>query len=198
MVGEVASARPLLLISNHISYLDVFILGTKTPALFTPKSEIASWLIIGGICRLLDSVFIERKAGKTKDTSIKIKEVLQAGEVISIFAEGTTGNGKHLLPFKSSLFSIAEEKIGGKEVWVQPAIIRYTHIAALPIDSGQLPKIAWYGDMVLAPHLWELLQLGKIDVTITLLPPVTCTQIGNRKQLATYCEEAALEVLGNC
>jgi len=194
-IGEIATARPLLLVSNHLSYLDVLILGATTPAHFTPKSEVAKWPVIGWICKLLDSVFIERKSDKIKDTGAKMKEALAAGKVISLFAEGTTGDGRHLLPFKSSLFSIAEEKLGDAEILVQPAIIKYTHIGRLPIESTQWAKIAWYGDMSLAPHLWELLQLGKIDVSVTFLPTATFAQFGDRKKLANYCKEQAEEVL---
>lgn len=194
-IGEIANERPLLLVSNHLSYLDVLILGAATPAHFTPKSEVKSWFVIGWICKLLDSVFIERKSDKIKDAGAKMKEALAAGEVVSLFAEGTTGDGRHLLPFKSSLFSIAEEKLGDAEILVQPAIIKYTHIGKLPIESTQWAKIAWYGDMSLAPHLWEFLQLGKIDVSVTILPPVTLAQLGDRKKLANYCKEKAEEVL---
>jgi len=193
--GKIANSRPLLLVSNHLSYLDVLVLGAKTPAHFTPKSEVASWPVIGAICRLLNAVFIERKIGKVRDAGTKIKDTLAAGEIISLFAEGTTGNGRHLLPFKSSLFSIAEEKIGDKEVWIQPAIICYKRIGGLPIASAQWPQIAWYGDMELAPHLWQLLQLGKIEVELVLLPAVTSAQIGDRKQLANYCKKSAEGVL---
>lgn len=197
--GEVAKQRPLLLVSNHISYLDIMILGAKTPAHFIPKSEMAKWPVISTICRLLDCIFIERTPGKIKESRGKIHDALAKGEVLSLFPEGTTGDGRHLLPFKSSLFSIAEDRInteeGGQELFIQPAIISYTSIGALPIDSTQWPDIAWYGDMVLVPHVWKLLQLGRINAKITFLPEVTLSQFGSRKELAMYCHNAAQKVL---
>ncbi len=193
--GEIISIRPLLLASNHISYLDIMVLGAKTSALFTPKSDMGEWPVISSICKLLNSIFIERSNNKIREVQVKIHEALVAGEVISLFPEGTTGNGRHVLPFKSSLFSIAEEKINGRELFIQPAIISYTSIGALPIDSTQWPLIAWYGDMVLIPHLWKLLQLGRIDAKLTLLPPVTLSQFGNRKQLASYLHGETVAVL---
>lgn len=193
--GKIASERPLLLVSNHISYLDIMILGAKTPAIFTPKSDMAGWPVISTICRLLNCIFIERSSDKIRESQVKIHEMFVAGEVVSLFPEGTTGNGRHVLPFKSSLFSIAEEKISGRELFVQPAIIGYTGIGALPIDSTQWPAIAWYGDMLLVPHLWKLLQLGRIDARLTFLPAVTLSQFGNRKLLAAHCRDSAVEVL---
>jgi|CXWL01.1.fsa_nt_gi 1-acyl-sn-glycerol-3-phosphate acyltransferase len=198
--GEIAEIRPLLLVSNHISYLDIMILGAKTPALFTPKSDVEKWPVISTICRLLGCVFINRTNVKIKEARAKMYDALAASEIISLFPEGTTGNGRHLLPFKSSLFSIAEEKINmadgeEHELFIQPAIISYTGIGALPIDSTQWPALAWYGDMVLVPHLWQLLKLGRVDVKLTFLPAVTLSQFGDRKQLATYCHDVTVEVL---
>ncbi len=193
--GELASVRPLLMVSNHISYLDIMILGAKTPAIFTPKSDMSGWPVISNICRLLNCIFIERSSDKIREAQVKIHETLANDGVVSLFPEGTTGNGRHVLPFKSSLFSIAEEKIAGKELFIQPAIISYKAIGSLPIDSTQWPMVAWYGDMFLAPHLWKLLQLGKIDAKLTLLPAVTLSQFGNRKLLAAHCHDAAVEVL---
>ena len=110
-IGSIADSRPLLLVSNHISYLDIFVLGAATNARFTPKSEVGKWPVIGSICRLLGAVFIERKNSKIGNAGSAIKQELAKGEIISLFAEGTTGNGVATLPFKSSLFQIAEEKI---------------------------------------------------------------------------------------
>lgn len=193
--GVLATARPLMLVSNHISYLDILILGTKTPVRFTPKSDMAKWPVISTICRLINCVFINRSNDKIKESRQKIHEALAAGEILSLFPEGTTGDGRHIMPFKSSLFSIAEEKIDGQELFIQPAIISYTSIGCLPIDSTQWPAIAWYGDMLLAPHAWQLLKLGRIDAKLTFLPAVTLSQFGCRKKLATYCCDAAVEVL---
>jgi 1-acyl-sn-glycerol-3-phosphate acyltransferase len=197
--GELAKGRPLLLVSNHISYLDVMILGAKTPVHFTPKMEMKKWPVISTICRTLDCIFIDRGVDKIKDSRAKIIAALGKDEVISLFPEGTTGDGRHLLPFRSSLFSIAEQKImtdeGECELIIQPAIISYTAIGALPIDSTQWPEIAWYGDMVLAPHVWQLLKLGRIDAKLTMLPPVTLSQFAGRKELAAYCYKETAQVL---
>ncbi len=198
--GQITSVRPLLLVSNHISYLDILILGWKTPAHFTPKNDMEKWPVIGTICRLIDCVFIDRNSDKVKEAGTKIYDALAKGAVISLFPEGTTGDGLHLLPFKSSLFSIAEKKInmdsGEHELFVQPAIISYKSLGALPIDSTQWPMIAWYGDMLLVNHVWQLLKLGRIDAKLTILPPVTISEFGDsRKKLAAYCHAEAVKVL---
>lgn len=193
--GELSLTRPLLLVSNHVSYLDVPILGSVFPFRFTPKKEIASWFGIAAICRVLGAVFVDRSPNKLQVSASSVGQALAAGEVVSLFPEATTGNGVHLLPFRSGFFSLAEQPIAGHELTVQPAAIIYKHIRKLPIDTGQWPAIAWYGDMVLVPHLWQLLKLGRIDVTLHFLAPATLKEHGNRKQLAAYCHDAIRDVL---
>lgn len=195
VVGEMAKERPLLLVSNHVSYLDIMVLGSKTPASFTPKGDMEKWPVIASACRLLGSVFIDRSIGKTQEMKEKLRDVLAKNSVISLFPEGTTGDGRHVLPFKSSLFSIAEEKFSDEELLIQPAVISYKSVGALPIDSTKWPLIAWYGDMNLLPHLWKLLQLGRIDAVFTFLPVVKLSQFADRKQLATHLREEIIETL---
>jgi 1-acyl-sn-glycerol-3-phosphate acyltransferase len=188
--GGLSTARPLLLVSNHVSYLDVIILGSVFPFRFTPKQEIAGWGGISGCCRVLGSIFVDRRAGKIQETMEKLRTALQSREVVSLFPESTTGNGIRTLSFKPGFFNLAEAPIAGVDLVVQPATLIYTHLSGLPIDSCQWPKLAWYGDMLLVPHVWELLKLGRIDVTLEFLPPASSREHGGRKGLAAHCHRA--------
>lgn len=187
--GSMDAARPLLVVTNHLSYLDIIILGSQGVR-FTPKGEIERWPLIGFICRLCDSVFIDRRPEQVQEMAQRIKASLAGGAVVAMFPEATTGNGLHLLPFKSGFFSLAEEGVDGRELAVQPAAIAYTRISRLPIDRTQWPELAWYGDMELAPHLLHLLTLGAINVELTYLPPLTITECGNRKHMAQAAHNA--------
>jgi 1-acyl-sn-glycerol-3-phosphate acyltransferase len=191
--GKLAKTRPLLLVSNHLSYLDMCLLGSSASIRFTPKSDIAKWPLIGSICRICDAIFIDRQPDKIKEMTGIVRAALGRGEVICVFPEGTTGNGIRVLPFKSGFFSLAEEKIDGQELTIQPAAITYKRIRRLPIDITQWPLIAWYGDMELFPHLWELFKLGPIDAELVFLPPIAASQYGDRKQLASHCHHVISE-----
>jgi len=193
--GQPSNLRPLLLVSNHVSYLDIMILGASAPVRFTPKEEIDNWFAIGRICRICDAVFIDRQPDKIGDMKQRLQASLAENNMVSLFPESTTGDGLHLQPFKSGFFSLAEDKIDGREVYVQPAAITYTRIRRLPIDTTQWPYVAWYGDMELVPHLWRLLRLGHIDAEITFLPPVTLSEHGDRKKLAAHCHQAIKEAI---
>jgi lyso-ornithine lipid O-acyltransferase len=185
--GELSSARPLMVVSNHLTYFDIPVLCSQAALRFTPKSEIRNWPVIGTICHITDAVFVDRRPEKVRDMRQGIRDALARGEVVSLFPEATTGNGIYVLPFKSGFFSLAEEPIDGKELTIQPVAFTYTRIQKLPIDSTQWPHIAWYGDMDLRPHIWNFLKMGPIDGELAFLPPVTIKQFGDRKQMAAHC-----------
>jgi 1-acyl-sn-glycerol-3-phosphate acyltransferase len=196
VVGEAAKERPLLLISNHLTYMDIPVLSSFIPTRFTPKSEIGKWPIISSACDVTGCVYVERKADKIKETAARFEAALKQGEVLSLFPESTTSDGLHVLPFKSSFFSLATQSINGRELAVQPAAMTYIRVGNLPVDSTQWPKIAWIGDALLGPHFWEFLQLGNTDVSLTFLPPVTISQFGgDRKALASYCHKVISEAI---
>ena len=193
--GKMASDRPLLLVSNHLSYTDVPILVSQSNIRFTPKSDIKSWPFLGWMCQVQGSVFVERKMTKVKEVGNNIKAALQSGEAVCLFPEATTGNGLHMLAFKSSFFSLADEDFGGHKLAVQPVAIAYTKIRNLPIATTQWPDIAWYGDMDLVPHLWNFLKIAPVSAHVTYLAPVFIDQFADRKALAAYCQKAIEETI---
>lgn len=188
--GTPSDKRPLLIVSNHISYLDIWLLGSRLTVRFTPKSEIASWPVIGHICRLCDAVFIDRRPGMVKTMNQALHKALQEGKVISLFPEATTGDGIHMQPFKPGAFSLADTPFDdGRHLVIQPVAMTYTRICNLPIDHSQWPDIAWYGDMELLPHLMNMLALGPLEAEMVFLPPVEVAGDQDRKTLALTCQQ---------
>lgn len=190
--GELSGQRPLLLVTNHLSYLDIPLLASCCDVRFTPKSEIARWPVLGGLCRAAQSVFIDRRVEKVAKMKSELKAALERGEAVCLFPEATTGSGLHLQPFKSGFFSLAGETFEHGELQVQPAAICYRTISGLPIDRSQWPVIAWYGDMELVPHLWQLLHVPSITAEVTFLPPITGM---GRKELALQCQGLISQVI---
>lgn len=189
MQGELSPKRPLMLVSNHCSYVDILLLGSCLPIAFTPKKEIARWPVIGFCSKLAGCVFVERTPKAIAATRTEIAKRLATGRVMCIFAEGTTNNGTDLKPFKSSLFSLAE----GTDIAIQPAALRYTHRDGAPLDAQGRARIAWYDDMSLLPHLWQLLRARRIDAQLQLLPALQ--QTGPRKALCSASEEVIRQAL---
>lgn len=193
-INRPAEARPVLYAANHVSYLDITVLGSLLDASFIAKTEIASWPLFGWLARLQRSVFIDRRTRSTAHQRDSIAARLASGEALILFPEGTSGDGNRLLPFKSALFSVADHAATGP-MTVQPVSIAYTRLDGMPLGRGLRPFFAWYGSMALAPHLWRMLGLGRLEVVVEFHPPTSPQECGSRKMLARYCEERIAEGL---
>ena len=181
---------PVLIVANHVSWLDIVVLGAIGELSFIAKHEVAGWPGFGTLARLQRTVFVNRERPKqAMRAKSEIEKRFDAGERIVLFAEGTSSDGNRILPFRTPLFAVAAY-CPDKErpVPVQPLSLAYTRLHGLPIDRALRPKFAWYGDMSMVPHIWAILCAGPIDVKIVLHEPVTLADFANRKELASYCE----------
>lgn len=185
--GAPIAARPVLFVSNHSSYLDIIVLGALLEGSFIAKTEVAGWALFGLLAKMQRTVFVDRRrpgtAGQQRD---ELKERLRAGDNLILFPEGTSSDGNRTLPFKSALFGAASP-VDGKDITVQPVSITATHLDGIPLGHNLRSLYAWYGDMTLEPHLWAVLQAGRIRVAVEFHPPVTLAQFANRKGLADHC-----------
>ncbi len=189
--GAICDRRPTLFVSNHLSYLDIAVLGALIDGSFIAKAEVARWPLFGTLARLQETIFVEREArGQVARQRSALLDRLAAGDNLILFPEGTSSDGTHILPFKSALFAAAAAPVGGDGVQVQPVSIAATALDGIPLGRSLRPLYAWYGDMDLAPHLWTLLKLGRLTVEVEFHPPVTLASLGSRKALADHCWQA--------
>jgi 1-acyl-sn-glycerol-3-phosphate acyltransferase len=189
--GALSTAPATLIVSNHISYFDVFVLGGIIPGYFVAKAEVSSWPFIGALNRIGRTVFIDRRRTAAAGARDELQERMDAGEILIMFPEATSHDGNRVRPFKSALFTVTEGTTqGGRPVTVQPVSIAYTRLNGVPMGIGWRSFFAWYGDMDLMPHVWYALKLGTLTAEVTFHPPVTIADFGNRKDLAAYCTQA--------
>lgn len=191
--GNVARERGVLLISNHVSWLDITVLSAVAPVSFVAKQEVASWPFVNWLAKLQRSVFIDRnRRSEVTDKASEIVSRLEAGDHIVLFAEGTSSDGNSVVPFKTPLFAAVRPSRGqplGADICAQTLALTYTKLHGIPLCRRGRPLIAWYGDMDLASHAWRLLGLGPLDAHIRIGPPVPLDDFADRKALARYAEE---------
>jgi 1-acyl-sn-glycerol-3-phosphate acyltransferase len=193
--GEISTVRPTLFVANHLSYVDIETMSAAVETSFIAKREVASWPLFGWLAKLQRTVFVDRRAAGVKGERDDVAARLERGGNLVLFAEGTSSDGNRLKPFKSALFSAAQNEANGRPVVVQPVTIAYTHLDEMPLGRAWRPLVSWYGDMDMLTHGWHLLGLGRLTATIQFHQPVTFAMFGSRKALAAHCESVIAQGL---
>jgi lyso-ornithine lipid O-acyltransferase len=183
-IGAPVEHRPALFVANHVSYTDIMILGSLIAGSPVAKAEVAGWPLFGWLARLQRAVFVDRRL---RNTTRQLAERFAQGDALILFAEGTTGDGNHVLPFKSALLGAARCGGDGAAVVVQPVSLAYTRLDGIPIGRFYRPYFAWYGAMELLPHMWKMIGLGTVEVVVEFHPPTTLDACASRKALTQYC-----------
>ncbi len=193
ITGEPSRLRPTLFVANHVSFLDIEILGSLLEASFISKADVARWPLFGWLAKLQRTVFVDRKVSSTHHQRSAIRDRLDEDDNLILFPEGTTGDGNRALPFKSALFSVADYAGPHGSLTVQPVSIAYVRLDGMPMGRVDRPFIAWYGDMEFVPHLWTMLGLGRIGVEVGFHPAVTLAGFASRNALAEHCYRIVAE-----
>jgi len=190
--GSLSTDRPLLLVSNHVSWKDILVLGSVADVVFIAKSEVRSWPVLGWLARLQRSVFVVRAERRKTGAQIsEVSERLLSGEVVVLFAEGTTSDGNRVMPFNSSLFGAASAALAhapeGK-VHIQPVSIAYVGIHGMAMGRYHRPVAGWPGDVALGPHLLRVIRNGALDVDVVFGDAITFDAATDRKKTARLVE----------
>ena len=143
-------------VANHVSWLDIIVIGASEPTRFVAKSEIQSWPIAGSLADACGTFYIRRGKGGSRPLLDKLVPHLQAGGCVTIFPEGTTTDGRSVLPFHARLFAAAIEA----ECVVQPVALRYGLSAS---GDNIAPFI---GDDDLVSHVLRMLKEPEIVVEV--------------------------------
>lgn len=180
------SRGPVLLVANHMSWLDIVVLSACRPTCFVGKSEIARWPFFGALARLQETLFVDRRRrlGAEEDAR-EIARRLASGHSVTLFAEGTSSDGCEVLPFRSALFAAAREAGAA----LQPVALAYVARNGERLDAQGRRDVAWWGDKALTPHLIEILALKSLDVRIDFGEPERPSPQESRKALALRFEQ---------
>jgi len=150
VVGDAPPCGPLLVVANHVSWLDILVLNAARPARFVSKSDVKRWPLLGGLVAGAGTLFIERESRRDAMRVVHhMAEALLAGDVVAVFPEGTTGNGQSLLPFHANLLQPAVST--GSPV--QPVGVAYRH----PVSGERSDAPVYVGDTTLVASIWRTL-----------------------------------------
>jgi 1-acyl-sn-glycerol-3-phosphate acyltransferase len=173
-----------LLVCNHLSYMDILVLASLAPSMFVAKREVKSWPVMGLLAQLGGTLFVDRQrrthVGETNDD---IHAALDDGALVVVFPEGTSSDGKTVLPFKSSLLEPATQQNHPLTV----ARLHYT------LANGKNDEaVAYWGDAVFFTHLLNLLSQNKVHATVRFAP--VSNRSSDRKELARQLHAAVMEL----
>lgn len=192
--GHRVVGKPVLIASNHMSWLDIVVLASVAPMVFVAKREVASWPLIGAAAKVQKVVFVDRmKRHQTPATVREIAQRLKEGHPVVLFAEGTSSDGNRVLPFRSALVGAVETACldaGLGEVTLQPMSICYTTFQGIPMGRTKRPIVAWYGDLDFFPHFAQFLAQGVVDVVVSFGAPMAAKADDDRKEVAHRLEYA--------
>ncbi len=178
--------KNFLIVSNHMSYLDILVMSSCIDAVFVTSVEVKNMILLGDLCEFGGSLFVERRNPKRiLDDAQMIGDVIDQGFNLVIYPEGTTTNGETVERFKSSLLSTA---IANKKA-VLPVCIKYKSINGEPFSEENRDLICWYGDMEFPTHYYGLRQIFQAEVELSFLEPIEITPESDRRTLARQAEE---------
>jgi lyso-ornithine lipid O-acyltransferase len=189
------SGKNYLLVSNHLSYLDILVTSAVKECLFVTSVDLGQTGFYGTVAELGGSVFVERRkpGGVARDIR-RVAQELKAGFDVLLYPEGTSSNGRELLPFKRGLFLSA----GQAQRDIIPVCIRYTEIDGASFDAENADLVCWHGEMNFLKHVARVLTLDSVKVEIIFheTVPFAATQNANQREqaaqmrgLASRCRE---------
>jgi len=189
MQGTPSSHRPLLVVANHTSWLDIVVISSFLPVVFVAQHEVASWPIFGWLAQLQRSIFVNRDRRQEVHATIRcIADALAADEVIGIFPEGTSTDGTDVFPFRSALIGAVGETLRKAEhlsaIFIQPVSVAYVG------PNRRLAIWAREDEIPFVPHLLQVISLQRIDVALAWGDPIPADISSDRKVLTKRLEEA--------
>ncbi len=191
VTGVAPGGAGTLFICNHISWLDIAVLGGALDTAFIAKADVRQWPLIGLLSRRSGTLFIEREERhRVHHQAERISQRLKAGHSMLLFPEGTTSDGIGVLPFRSSLFEAAQHAAR-----IQPIAIGYHRGDGSRLGDEHMRAVGWTGDEELLPNLRRVTGMH-IAAEIRLTPFFTPEPGATRKALADRCREAVVEAYG--
>jgi 1-acyl-sn-glycerol-3-phosphate acyltransferase len=192
--GALAASGRRLIVANHVSWLDIPVLGSLAPMSFLAKRQIGDHPVGRQLVAMQGAVYVDRERRRCiPEVNAGMVAAMRAGAPVVLFAEATTGDGNRLLRFRSSHFEAIRQAAisdAGDPAFVQPVYLHYSRLGGLPMGRFERPRIAWYGDMRFLPHFRRYASGGGVTCDVYCGAPIRVTPDMNRKTAARLTEAA--------
>jgi len=190
--GEVCASGARLIVANHVSWLDIPVLGSLAPMSFLAKKEVGEHPVGRELVAMQGVVYVDRERRRCiPEVNARMVETMRAGSPVVLFAEATTGDGNRLLRFRSSHFEAvraAAASSGGATI--QPVYLHYSRLAGLPLPRFLRARVAWYGDTTFLPHFVRFVRGAGVTCDVHWGESIRVTPDMDRKTAARRTEAA--------
>lgn len=185
--GEIEQGHVIYL-GNHLSYIDIPVLGSFLKATFISKDDVRKWPFFGLFAFIAETIFISRSRDAAQKCIDDIAAMLKRNRSLILFPEGTSTQGTSVYPFKSSLFEIFLDNKIKDDLVIQPFTLTILSTDGQSVeDTNDMDKYAWHGDMEFGSHLWQLALLSKAHIHVEFHAPRPAALYDNRKIFAQEC-----------
>lgn len=190
--GTPTAAPETVFIGNHVSYLDIPVLGSLIKGAFVAKKEVEDWPFFGLMGKMGQTFYISRNPAHAAREAKAFTERLDKGFPLILFPEGTSSDASKILPFKSSFFEI----FLNRTTTLQPFTISILSVNGQPAENQQIRDLyAWHGDMTLLPHLWSFAKGKGAVIKVKFEESMISSSYTNRKVLSNDCYDQVVKGL---
>lgn len=172
------------MVANHTSWLDIFVLNAAQPLYFVSKAEVAGWPGIGLLAKVTGTVFIKRDRSEAQAQLALFRTRFKQGHRLLFFPEGTSTDGRRVLPFKPTLFAAFLDDALRNDLSLQPVSVVYQAAA-----GADVRQYGWWGDMDFGSNLLQVLSQRHGSVTVVYHDPIRVADHPDRKRLAKLTED---------
>lgn len=174
-------SRHFLYVGNHMGFLDILVLASLRPTLFVTSKEMRETLVLGTLCEMGGCLFVERRSRMNILGEMdEIRQALKQGFSVSLYPEGTSSDGRQVLPFKKSLLGAS----AGTGVAIKAMVTNYRKVNGQPMSDQWRNHIFWYGELRVVPALFRLLSVKSIEVDLSFHDEVVISHQAERRQIA--------------
>lgn len=189
-INRPPKSKHFLIVSNHLGFFDIFFMAAGTPTLFVTSVEMRETPVLGLLTEMGGCLYVERRSRENIHNEIKeIEKALNDGFNVVVYAEGTSGDGTKVLPFKKSLLTACTNS----EANIMPVVLNYRKINGESVQDKFRDWVCWYGDISFAVSIWRASQISSAEVELEFLEEVHVSKDSDRRDVATKAEQQIRE-----